>query len=674
MIPALDKYTLYKTKYDDLLNMYNNIISKGHEIIHPTVEQNISARIMSQMNNVSDIINLVLTDNTIGVSDDIKSFEFNFDRKFFDKKGDFKNILTDFVTNEFFYGDEYFYKFIHDFYSLSKSCIDAYIAINKFSDKGVYLNDKIIFILKGGCILKSVFEKYLYSQFEDVKEIIFEHFKDYFKRSDLDFQIIINTKLSDNVDLNKDIYTEIVDDIRCIMLYTLNRFRNKYITNIINTFNFYQLNNETKQAKLSKIISKLNDVLIDPNYQTQIKAEHKDFAFILNYRFNNIYFNGVYDKQKHSEFITKKNQNKLVSYEEMDHALKAFPNNYKNDIYVENVEVGEERIMNVKKLSYSDNIIDTRIENQLYKNMDKVSEHYITIINKIKYLTASDTRSFTLLRMKVNFLLTLKEQNDTVTDPSDSNTKVGVISIPGELIDIAINNFEDSRNGHITDNFTDYFADYKFTNINSKYTNPFTFKSYSLDGLINDLFEMIYIDNILPWDAKKYNKRVKRVLFFSMIKILSSSTNYALLTDIQSIFTTVNTEADINNIIINGDYFIALLAQLNAGANPACNDIVFCKILTRHKEMFNYIHAPERAAKLVANNLEFLEYYKAIKEFCGLMIRIQEVIRTVCDNNIIGKIDVNIPKFNNIHQIGGIYDKYIKYKTKYYKTKYQSNI
>ena len=147
--------------------------------------------------------------------------------------------------------------------------------------------------------------------------------------------------------------------------------------------------------------------------------------------------------------------------------------------------------MNVKKLSYSNNIIDANIEYNLYKNREKRSEHYITVINKVNYETVRDIRSFTLLRMKVNFLLSFKEQDDPAVDPDDLNTKVGVLSIPGELIDVAINNLEDSRNNSITSNFATYFADYNFINTNSRYNNNFSFKSYSLDGLISDLFEMV---------------------------------------------------------------------------------------------------------------------------------------------------------------------------------------
>jgi hypothetical protein len=267
--------------------------------------------------------------------------------------------------------------------------------------------------------------------------------------------------------------------------------------------------------------------------------------------------------------------------------------------------------------------------------------------------------------MKVNFLLSFKEKNDIAADPTDLNTNVGIISVPGELIDVAINNYEDSRNVSITDKFATYFADYNFINTNSRYNNNFSFKSYSLDGLISDLFEMVYIDNNVPWDAKKYNKRVKRILFFSMIKILSTQADYDLLLNIQNIFTRIN-EADINNIIDRGNYFTDLLAPLDRD----CENIILYKILSRHENMFNYINAQPQERRAV-NNQEFIKYYEIIKDFCRIMVNVQEVIRNVCSNNIIGKIDVNAAKFNQIHQIGGIYDKYIKYKTKYYKSKNQ---
>tara|TARA_B110000208_G_scaffold77461_1_gene99251 strand:- start:210 stop:1637 length:1428 start_codon:yes stop_codon:yes gene_type:complete len=111
---------------------------------------------------------------------------------------------------------------------------------------------------------------------------------------------------------------------------------------------------------------------------------------------------------------------------------------------------------------------------------------------------------FTLIRTKIYFYLTMIKNN-----------KIKVIQRGGELIDVSIPHRKDKSIYTIFDNFSLSFKEYKINYEN----RAFTFISYSLDLLIEDLEKILFHVAKFPWDDNKYVKRLNRLCYLYYLEM-----------------------------------------------------------------------------------------------------------------------------------------------------------
>jgi hypothetical protein len=105
---------------------------------------------------------------------------------------------------------------------------------------------------------------------------------------------------------------------------------------------------------------------------------------------------------------------------------------------------------------------------------------------------------FTLCRSKIGFTLFKNDKHKHVE---------------GELIDVSIPDRDDGKANHFFENISSNLTMYKL-----KYKdNELKFMSYSLNYLIHDLEEILFIAVKFPWDGSKYEKRINRLFYLYFV-------------------------------------------------------------------------------------------------------------------------------------------------------------
>lgn len=630
-------------------------INKPEENIHPKIKQEIE-------NNKIIFISLTeMSDNAVLNALDDKKFENQltisehiFDKNNYIKQGrdnDLRNDATDFINKHFFASDNKFYNFLINFYNVMSDALNKYLTHIRPYLKSEYglidtydINKNIKLIFKGGNILKAVYLKYKYETSGTVADKLNELFNKYFTRSDLDYQIIIYPNFTDDSVQNKIIYNYIVDKLSILVYWVMDEFRKSYIYKLDDNFDFYQLNNTCKISKLKLLKRKLNSTLKNmqnpENFSKFIDTYGMSYNYYKNMEIKNIFFNDICsDKNELDEYIKNIHTN-VVESDTVKNVLNIqdYFYNYRNDIYVEDKISEDEKKISVKTINST--------------TSELKCEHYITFIKNI-YSEDKKTkliRTFALIRTKINFLA------EFVSGKLESQ-KYGAINIPGELIDLSISRFDDNRIKKFTSKkIDDMYTEYNFDGLGS---DNFKFNSYNLEYLMIDLFEVIYTDNILPWEDIKYEKRLYRLFFFSIIELLSLKNDEVDLKVFMDLLITVS-NVNIEDIINDEDYFENKFSTIN---NQNIKKLMFLKIFYQHKNIV--------IKKNVIDNEKLKYYYTTIQILLKEINPILVSLNIFCNEKYLGKININDENFKKIHQMGGnnFEGKYIKYKKKYLLTK-----
>jgi hypothetical protein len=134
--------------------------------------------------------------------------------------------------------------------------------------------------------------------------------------------------------------------------------------------------------------------------------------------------------------------------------------------------------------------------------------HYITFNSIVKSVKKANTTNFNLMRIKINIMLT---GNKMKINDSFNN-----MSIPSEFVDVSIPFYDDSAGNRFLDS-----AKKGLTKIflkNNIINRDVVIQSYGLDDLTHDLSDVLFEQNFfIPWLDLKYNKRVLRMLFISIL-------------------------------------------------------------------------------------------------------------------------------------------------------------
>jgi hypothetical protein len=639
----LDKNNNYNSyKIYELINKYKN-----DEDEYNTIKDNID---LINNNDCNDIVKMItdIDKKSYQIIDKYDNIKLYFDSNnvmVVSETEVYKSISTKFI-NDYFYSTPKtsynFYKLINTTFTKS---LEIYCKNKKIDTKS------IIFIFKGGNILRIIVEQLLENNFNnyELSELIKLKNNNY-KRSDSDFQIyirdLIDTKFIDtDIKITKDDMDNIHNDISNLSYLLLNRIRNIILLDISKYIYFFQLNKKIQLDLLNNLLKDLNDVNTDFKF-TCLKFEDLTVGDIdlNNYPFTT--------KEIDKDFINNIDTYNNINSRNDFGVIKVSKENeciiYKNIKDVKPLEPGHNRIFlaNIdyihNKSEYVDNI-DSYIEKKLiYKNRNKTN-FYITYNNTLDVIKNNDSFKFNLIRMKLNITSYFLKKYE------DDKLYTNILNIPGEFIDIVVARYDNKITKEFfseIDKGEELISDY---NITSENEETIAIKSYSLKYFIKDLEIMLFFDTKLPWENTKYNKRLERLLLLYIVMFIESYIKndkvdkFNIYSNKISIYKKLLPDVIIENTILS--IYQKTIDNLD-------ND---------QKELFDnlfkiYIYK-------INLNIEINDYSELLK-FYGIINKYIDILEQLLIK--INKKQFIIPMDLQYH--GGdskFYDKYLKYKLKY---------
>lgn len=505
-----------------------------------------------------------------------------------DTMKELKGIVTDFVVYEFLNTSQQLCQFISLVYTTFDEAINLYI-----NRKGLIAND-ILFIYKGGNVLRFIYNKAFYMLPGKVKNDLIAYYKDSFKKSDADFSIYINPGLKD--------FDDIFNDITTMAFLLLNYLRNIFLGSK-NYFNYYNLSKESKIDSLEKYLIKLNN---SDSIQSQT----------IPGKYVSLSLPNINSAEKYTDIPIKKYIPKFdyeIIFEKMAGIL--IDKNKKTDnesttiqLKIKPIHLTEFEVDGLDKLTKLERFANDQL--QIYGDTSQ-SEFIIGINRTTTFVKYTQIASFNLVRTKVSFNAERNIDERNITDKID-----------GELIDVSIPNRNDSAIKHFYDHFHKYVTEYVLEEDPCK----IPFKAYSIEYLIYDLENILYTGAEFPWDDSKYAKRMNRLLFMYYLSFFTNESfnnnqriNYlAILRDLvlesSKNYSTNKRQEIIKNIDL---FFNTCLKYSNASDSKCLADKVpIIRLVIKIRDLvMNKNLNPEKFRKfidLIIKNLNIQQ--KSLKE------------------------------------------------------------
>ena len=602
-----------------------------------------------------------------------------------------KQVITDLTSNLFFTSEEKYYNFISKFIKfmedlINQYCTDVQPILNRKFRGCEQINDKVIFVFKGGNLLKGYFFKYINEQPGIVTDFIRQLYSKNFKNSDLDFQIIIYPRLHKDKTMSEQVYEYLYNDLLKLSYLALNRWRNYIISDISEIINFYELNSNIKKKILTKCKDKINSASI---FDTKLKDETgaiigdinakkqyqknkygPDADIFVGAQIENLQFYDINtNKDVYDEYVRNNNNPTFLKQRDpasqvYDNIIDRINNTYQDhidsfqrvDFYITTKTYNNYNYTLSQKLYKSKLNADNIIQQQIYPNGDIKSEFYITVNNHVEFKTFKDKAVFGLVRMKFNTIGYIRFQDGSR----------GMVNIPGEFIDISISKKNDAKQNHKfygNNTINTNFNRYTFINHNQNINiNPFDFWTYNLHGFVSDIYEILYGEPIYPWIDNKYKKRLDRLFIFAIFELLfinRANINIFVSQDLKQLF----------KLNYNVPQIKVLIGQILARFNtPELQNLIIYKIIQQHGNICDRIAAETDVNKQIENINKFNEYIQECHKNLLSIDFILDQINNYVINPTLGHVDSN--RMNEIYQLGGSYkQKYLKYKQKYLKNK-----
>lgn len=570
----------------------------------------------------------------------------------------FEGLSTDFFTAEIFSTQETIATFQHFVNNTFNNVIQHYLEDNKMNGLPAgqkMKNNDILFIYKGGTTMKILFEKYklLFYNSDDMLK-----YESNFKRSDSDYSVIINPNFSEAE------YVFHRRNIFLLVFCTLTYVR-RVLLECIDSFLDLKLDSVKLMSLLTLYNDKINeitgDILLERKPYVQLtgergktltkytnKEDDKYIAKSVKDILIKIQIVGVY-MQDRSIFIDDVSKTDFLNISNSDRTINIFgDNNDYNlfDIKRKNLDCGSKR---------RDFYIKNLDGNLAFYNFDDVHTYknkrnyaYVSANENIVVDPDEPLNGFGLIRSKFNVTLIYRIIDNGIL-------KYGILEAPAELIDVSIPNKKGDGLSNLYERLDESITKYQYIN------NPaFSYKSYTLDGFIHDLNQSIFKD-VIPWFKEKSEKRIKRLMYFLLIKCLTDvryvNNNrvlaYKMLNFIKDIFTTTNyTNEYATRTVVS----IKLFKKIFAYDRFVLEFFDYLLGLFESKNIIDPITntADTSVNYLVRNNDKFLAMAEIFREYSNLNMRIMGQNNTGYRNNIV--------------HLGGNYEKkYLKYKAKYLK-------
>jgi hypothetical protein len=467
--------------------------------------------------------------------------------------------------------------------------------------------------------MKILFEKY--SSVMKFNKNFAKNNEDYFKRSDSDYALLINSKFDRN-EYTKHYYW------LNIMTYNILKNISKFID--LNISNILPIN-EITDKDLESQLEKINKILIDDRDRTNVEKQDRLKYFDGVKEFIGI---SIGDKTYMKENIPEKFNLKilkplsLIENDEIKH-----DNEYinKSEFMRKHRHISIQRnpfyiTVKEKDGKYYQalcNIDSTPCNSGVYQYYNETNRFVSNVGTEINY--------FTLHRLKLNVVLYFKTWSKYET-----NVAYGFFQCPSELIDVPISTFDDYKKNL---DFDKNLQEYENTIDNKN----LIFYSYSIYGIVDDICKAIFVESLYPWDDIKYEKKINRLVYFFLIYLNNS---YSNMDDIKNTLKNYFKTYDIADAKMN-------FKTYDDKSISSDEDLLYNKIL-------KYISDVNSRVKNT-NNQIFADKMNSIK------------------NIFISNIDIFKPEEipDDISENGGervpYLKKYLKYKQKYLSVKNKSS-
>jgi hypothetical protein len=486
----------------------------------------------------------------------------------FNQKKKFYDLNTEFISRDKIFVDSK-QDLIFKYQYLINNFFNKYV--NEYIKKNNLETDDLLFIYKGGTFMKILFQKY-----DDVLKSNKQFMKmneDYFKRSDSDYALLINPKFDRN-EYTKHYYW--MNVMTYNILNKITSFIDENISDILPI-------NEIKEEDLKNQLEKANKLLWDDRDREQVEKQKRLTYFDGVKEFIGI---SIGDKTYMKEKIPDNFHLKILKSTSLtDNSTIKYNNKYvdKSEFMKKNKHIPIQRnpfYITIKE--------ESKKYYQALCNIDKVPLNtgvyqYYNETNRFVSNVGTEINYFTLHRVKLNIILYFKTWSKYET-----NVAYGFFQAPSELIDIPISTYDDYKKNL---NFDLHIQKYENTIDNKN----MVFYSYSIFGLIDDICKAIFVEYEFPWDANKYEKKINRLVYFFLIYLNNSYSNWdEIKTKLEEYF---------NN---NFDISKSKLSFKTYGDKDISEDKLYDKI-------FKYLSAVNNRVK-ASNNPEFVKNMDKIKQ------------------------------------------------------------
>lgn len=517
---------------------------------------------------------------------------------------EFKGILTEFVTTELIKTADQTSNFLKLIVGSFTKALNNYIYKKSLSAKS------ILFLYKGGNVLRLLFQEATKELPLSVSQTIETFYKDSFKKSDADFSIYIDPRIP-NYDL---VYTDI-----CNLTFLIeNQIRNIFMSNPCYYFEYFRLNNDSKKMILGNYLNKLNE-------SNTIKEKKFDY----DGKFTGLVFGDVN--------IGTTNKFEL-----------------KDDFFIAYVDRKTKEQNYNSKLNYLNNIIAPN--NELLPLINEQKEIYNTKQN-IGMFTSSNEISFGSDDYNVFFnLIRTKFSINAIFEKTINYSKdKQLVKLDGELIDVSIINKEDSYILHFFEHLDKNVSTYKIA-------TGLEFNAPSITYLIEDLEKILFTASEFPWDDSKYAKRIRRLLFMYFLLMLlnfkpGDSKKDDRIKYIENMKKNIFNKIMIDPTDKNNDIKLTL--------------IEYFKILPKEMKENPFRNLLKSVGWSLlnpnTNQEEFKKFVAIIIENIDEMSKIIDLLHKFIESK--GTITENQLLSAQIIYGGSYYNKYMKYKSKYMATK-----
>ena len=344
-----------------------------------------------------------------------------------------------------------------------------------------------------------------------------------------------------------------------------------------------------------------------------------------------------------------------------------FEQNFKAVILTNRLEINDLKLQS-RNNAIIYNVSDPKQITNIEEDASVNNYFYITYNNVIKKIRndGTSTTNFDLMRIKFNLVI----QNNKIT--VDDNPKE--YAIPSEFLDISIPRYDDNTRIKVINDINQHGH---IGNITRDITgNIYSIDSYSLDDTIEDLYNVLFIQNIdFPWADIKYDKRIKRLIILLFLKVIITndvSIIHKLLYFTKTLITTNIQDNDPNSNTVLSDKFIEYLFLqrdqnnlLTIIPNVDCDYIKKYTNMLLHEYIFNLINYDNNNKIIIHNDFNNINHLVItnVKWHCYNYLRknnqLPELINIINKSrrrylwNDVNLIDINemFNKYNSFIQI-----------------------